>query len=90
MNGIKYNFRVHNFNVEFQIEKRLSNGSQLSHCVVGKTSALASVMQMKSLLGFVVAKVRGSTKTETKMKMKRHPISHRNYIRKYGLLVVCL
>ena len=68
MNGIKHDFRVNNFNFKFlsQIKKRLGNGFQLSHCVVGKPTAFASVMQMKSLLGFIVAEVRRGTKSKVR------------------------
>jgi hypothetical protein len=57
---IKFDFLIHNFDLQFDLVEGLGHSFQLADGVVDEAATFASVVKVKTGLGFVVAEVRRS------------------------------
>jgi hypothetical protein len=60
MDRVEFDLLIHDFDLQFDLVEGFGHGLQLADGVVDEAATFASVVKMKSGLGFVVAEVRRS------------------------------
>jgi hypothetical protein len=60
MDRVKFDFLIHDFDLQFDLVEGLGHGLQLADGVVDEAATFASVVKVKSCFGLVVAEVRRS------------------------------